>query len=151
MVSIAKLTRKRLGELLVEEGLLKEEQVAEALKQQKATGKLLGALLVELGWVSEYDIARTIAKQFGLPYLDASKYAVSKDVADIVSSEFMYSNQLIVLDKMGGAVIIAVSGLIDQGVFEELEKKFSSKVFIYVSTVSQVAAVLKKNYPNGAK
>lgn len=138
MVNIAKLTRKRLGELLVEEGLLKEEQITEALKKQKATGELLGEVLIRLGYVSEIDIARTLTKQFNLPYIDASKYTISKDVLDIVPANYMYKHQFIILDKIGKALVVAVSGLLDQAIFEELERMSGSKLFIYVSTTSQV-------------
>jgi len=58
----------------VDEGLVKEEQVQEALRRQRATGESFGEILVAMGFVSEVDIARTLVKQSGLPYIDASKY-----------------------------------------------------------------------------
>lgn len=148
MVNIAKLVRKKLGELLVDEGLLRDEQVQEALRKQKESGELLGEALVSLGYVSEVDIARAISKQFGLPYIDASRYQVTKDVANLLPPATCVENRFVVLDKIGKMIIVAVSGVVDARVFEDLEKKAGAPLSLYVSTVGQVMTVLKKLYPD---
>lgn len=150
MVNVPKLIRKKLGEILVEEGLLKDDQVQEALKKQKESGGLLGEVLVKLQYVSEIDIARAIAKQFGLPYIDVSKYHIAKDVQGIIPAEMMHENQFVPLDKLGKALLLAVSGVLNGEVFEQLEKITGSRLFIYVSTASSVAEALKKMAPKAA-
>lgn len=148
MVNIAKLVRKKLGELLVDEGLLREEQIQEALKKQKESGELLGEALVSLGYVSEVDIARAISKQFGLPYIDASRYQITKDVTSILPPKTCVENRFVVLDRIGKVVVVAVSGVVDARVFEDLEKKAGAPLSLYVSTAGQVSTVLKKLYPD---
>ena len=148
MVNIAKLVRKRLGEILVDEALLKEEQVADALRIQTQKGGLLGEVLIELGYVSEFDIARAITKQFGLPYLDASRYQIDKEVQKLLPAKLMVDNRFIVLDKIGRTLVIAVSGVLDAGTFEDLEKKTGSDLTVYVSTTSQVVSALKRYFPS---
>lgn len=150
MVNIAKLTKKRLGELLVNEGLLTEDQVKEALNEQKKTGELLGEVLVKLGYVTEMDIARTIATQFGLPYIDASRYFVSKDVLNVCTAEELMRYQMVPLDKIGSILIIAVSGLLNEEVFEELEKRTSCNIHLFVSTSSQVLQAIKTYFQQPA-
>ena len=147
MVNIAKLTKKRLGEILVSEGLINDEQVQEALKKQSETGELLGEVLVKLGYVSEGDIARTIATQFSLPYLDASRYNVSKEIVELVPLDTMMENQFVALDRIGKTLIIAVSGLLNEKVYEELERKTGCQVQVYVSTAAQVAKTVKTYWP----
>lgn len=147
MVQFERLVRKKLGEILVEEGLIKEDQVQEALRQQKASGDLLGEALIKLGYLTEADIAWAIVKQFGLPYIDASRYQVPKDVAQAFPSELMWQNRFIVLDKIGGALIIALSGVFNAEVFEKFEKLSGGQVFIYVSTSGQVLSALQRYYP----
>ncbi len=151
MAQIAKLIRKKLGEILVEEGLLREEQVQEALKRQRATGELLGESLVQLGYLSEMDIARTIVRQFGLPFIDASKYRIPMDVVGSVPSDLMLQNHFVVLDKIGRTLVVAVSGVLNGEVFEKLEKLTNSQIFVYVSTSSQVLAALSKWLPQNGK
>ena len=150
MVNVPRLVRKKLGEILVEEGLLKETQIQEALRRQQESGGLLGEVLVKLEYVSEIDIARAIAKQFGLPYIDAAKYNISKDAFAIVPVEMMTENQFVILDKIGRTLIVAVSGVLNGEVFESLERTSGSRLFIYVSTVGSVHEALKKCAPRTA-
>jgi type II secretory ATPase GspE/PulE/Tfp pilus assembly ATPase PilB-like protein len=61
---------RRLGELLLEKGLIKENQLEVALKVQTLTGERLGEVLVKLGFISSRDLAQCLAEQHGLPYID---------------------------------------------------------------------------------
>lgn len=151
MVQISKLLRKKLGEILVEEGLVKDEHVQEALKRQKATGELLGESFVNLGYVTEMDIARAIVKQFGLPYIDATAYRVPKEAVEAVPRELMWQNDLIVLDKIGKTLIVAVAGIVNAEVLEKIEKVTNSQLFVYVSTMGLVKKALQKYAPLDGK
>lgn len=144
MVNISKLTKKRLGELLLEEGLVKEEQIAEALKKQQETGELLGEVLVRLGYISEGDIARSLARQFGLPYIVASDYEIDPDVLKMISTETMTKNHVVVLDRIGGVIIVALAGLPNEKMFEELERSTGCQIQIYVTTAAEVGRSLEK-------
>jgi hypothetical protein len=147
MIQIAKLTRKRLGEILIEEGILKEDQLVESLRRQKETGELLGDVLVQLGFLSETDIARALVKQFGLPFIDASNYQVSRQAIESVPPELMWQHRFIVLDKIGKTLLVALSGVLNAEVIEEIGRVSQSQPFVYVSTSSQVVAALQKNLP----
>ncbi len=149
MVNISKLTKKRLGELLLEEGLVKEEQINEALKKQHETGELLGEVLVRLGYIGEGDIARSIARQFGLPFILASDYDVDPAMTAVVSHETMQKNQLVALDKLGPVLILAVSGLLNEKVLEELERLTGCQIQLYVTTPAEVQRALQKLNGNG--
>ena len=151
MVQIAKLIRKKMGEVLVDEGLLKEDQVAEALRRQRATGESFAEILVSMGFVSEVDIARTLVKQSGLPYIDASRYRINKDGVQALPGELMWLNQFIVLDKIGKTLLVAISNVLSPEVFEKMEKASGSQIFVYVSTSSQVHQALEKNVPINGK
>ena len=147
MAQISKLGRKKLSEVLVEEGLLREEQVQETCRRQRGTGEGFGEALVAQGFATELDIARSIVKQFGLPYLDASQYRINKDGLQAVPPELMWQNQLIVLDKIGKSLLVAVSGVLSGELYEKLEKITGSQIFVYVSTAGQVIGALQKNVP----
>jgi type IV pilus assembly protein PilB len=151
MVQIAKLIRKKLGEVLVDEGLLKEDQVQEALRRQRATGEGFGEILVSMGFLTETDIARTLVKQSGLPYIDASKYRINKDGVQSVPAELMWQNQFIVIDKIGKTLLVAISNVLGSEIFDKVEKVSGSQIFVYVSTSSQVQTALEKNVPINGK
>ena len=152
MVQIAKLGRKRLGEILVEEGFLKEAQIPDVLKRQRVTGELFGEALVNLNYVTDADIARALVKHFSLPYIDASRYRISRDAIDSVPRELMWQNRFIVLDKIGPTLMVAISGALNLEVFQKLEQVSGSKVSVYITTGGQAIAALNKNAPlNGAE
>lgn len=147
MVQISKLIRKKLSELLIDEGLLKEDQIQDALKRQRSTGEFLYESIVQLGFLSEVDIAGSIVKQFGLPYIDASRYRVPRDALAIVPAQMMWQHHFIVLDKIGKTLIVAVAGVLNGDVFEKIEQASGSNLYVYVSTPSQILAALQKNIP----
>jgi hypothetical protein len=151
MVQIAKLVRKKMGEVLVDEGLVKDEHVADALRRQRSTGESFGEILVAMGLVSEIDIARTLVKQSGLPYIDASTYRINKDGVTAVPGELMWLNQFVVLDKIGKTLLVAISNVLASEVFDKIEKVSGSQIFVYVSTSSQVRQALEKNVPVNGK
>ena len=144
MVQISKLIRKKLGELLVESGVLKEDQFKECQLRQRATGEGLVETLGTMGFMTEMEVARAVSKQFGLPYLDASRYRVSKEAAEVVPVAFQRLNQLVVLDKIGKTLLVAVAGVLNAEVLEKLEKASGNQLFVYVSTLSRVQAALEK-------
>jgi hypothetical protein len=149
MVQIAKLIRKKMGEVLIDEGLVKEDQVQEALRRQRATGESFGEILVSMGFVTEMDIARTLVKQSGLPYIDATRYRINKDGVQAVPADLMWQNQCVVLDKIGKTLLVAIANVISTEIFDKLERVSGSQIFVYVSTWSQVQQALEKNVPNG--
>lgn len=151
MVNISKLTRKRLGELLLSEGLVSEDQIAEALRQQQRTGELLGEVLVKLGYVTASDIARTIATQFGMPYIDCSRYYLTKAVIELFPMETLVKHQFVPLDRIGNILIIALSGLMNEQVLSEIERSTGCELQVYVSTWDQVQKALAGLQTVGAR
>jgi hypothetical protein len=148
---VAKLIRKRLPEMLVEEGILKDEQVTEIHRHMRATGEGFIDLLVKLGLATDMDVARVVTKQSGLPFIDAARYRIDRDVLKGVPLEFMRQNQVIILDKIGKTLLVAVAGVPSPEVYEKIEKATGSALFIYVTTSRQIVEALEKHSPQAAK
>ena len=151
MVQASKIFRKKLGQILLDEGLIKEDQIVDALKRQRDTGEFLSESLINLGFLSELDIAGSLVRQFGLPYIDAARYRISKDALAVVPALLMWQNLFIVLDKIGSSMLLAVSGVISGEVLEKVEKASRSQICLYIATSSQVAAALEKHVPLNGK
>ncbi|MBI5368509.1 MAG: hypothetical protein HZA54_15850 [Planctomycetes bacterium] len=149
MVNFARLTKKRLGEMLLEEGLITEEHINEALKRQQESGEMLGESLVKLGYTSEMEIARVLATQYALPYINAANYYVPKEVVDLIPLETLTENQIVPLDKIGNSLILAVSGNLNEKVFEEIERMTACQIFLYVSAASQVMQAIRTHFSGG--
>lgn len=80
MKQFKKTTRKQLGELLVERGVISHEQLNIAIGTQKEKGGLLGEVLVELNFATETDIAQALTCQYGFPYLPLANYEIDDEV-----------------------------------------------------------------------
>lgn len=80
-------TRRALGTMLVERGLLDGAQLEEALKIGSESGERLGEVIVRLGWVSEEDLARVLADQWQLRYLDRSGISFDANALSRISRE----------------------------------------------------------------
>lgn len=68
--------RKRLGDLLIEEGIVSEDQVQQALNAQHSTGQKLGDALIDLGFISEKQMLEFLSQQLSLPLIDLSRAPV---------------------------------------------------------------------------
>jgi type IV pilus assembly protein PilB len=143
MPNITKITKKRLGEILVNEGLITNEQIQEGLSEQQKSGGMLGENLIKLGYITELDIAAALSTQFGLPYIDVTQCTITKETLDLLPMEFMNQYQFVILDKIGSVVTIAISSPVGEKVFEEIEKKTSCQVFAFVSTGSQIKQAIQ--------
>lgn len=151
MVRITRMTKKRLGELLRDEGLVNDAQIEEALSEQRKSGELLGEVLVRLSYVTEQDIAHTIVTQFGLPYISVDQYFISEEALKLFPERLARQYQFIPLDKMGSVITIAVGGLINFEILSEMEKLSGARVQVFVSTWSQIKKALDAHFKAAAK
>ena len=70
----------RLGSMLVSSGLITDDQLKKALSTQKTEGGRLGSILVKLGFVQEDKLMTFLSKQYGVPYVDLSKFQINPAV-----------------------------------------------------------------------
>lgn len=77
--------RMRLGDLLIKQDVLTEENLKKALELQKGTGKKIGEVLVENGFITEEMIARALQTQLGLKIIQLTGITIPKEVRNLVS------------------------------------------------------------------
>ena len=147
MANFSKFTRKRLGEILVNEGLVSTQQIQEALDSQGTTGEMLGETLVRLGHTSENKIAITLADQFQLPFINASSYDIPKEMVKQIPVQYMLDHLFVPLDNFGKVMVVAIAGLLNQEVIKEIEQITNCEVFVYIATMGDVRKALEKLYP----
>jgi len=146
MANIRRMTKKRLGELLLQEGLIKDEQLELGLEEQQQTGELIGEILVRKGYVNESDIARIICTQFSFPYLSVSHYYIAPELKKLFDLETLEKYLFVPIDKFGDVMGIVIAGLLDQDILDEIEKKTKCTIQIYVGKVSEVKQVIREKF-----
>jgi type IV pilus assembly protein PilB len=148
VADLEKITKKRLGEILVSEGVISQEQVQDALRIQEKTGDMLGEALVKAGYTTETEIAKTLCTQFAKPFIKPSKYDVARDVLGLLPSRLLIEQSFIPIDKFGNVLIIAMAGLLDAQTIAQIQKLTSCEVEIYIATTSDVKQTLRSSFPD---
>ena len=100
---------KRLGDILVDAGLLTMEQLKEALNKQKATGKKLGELLIDDAIISEADMIKALELQLGIAYTDISKIYIDPEIPKLINESLARRHTLIPIKKENNKLIVAMT------------------------------------------
>ena len=137
---------KKIGDLLVEKGIISYGQLQEALKLQKKESGLLGTILVRLGHASEVEIAQVITVQYGLPYLPLSSYELDGEIIKLIPRDIAKKFCLIAVDRMGDTLTIAMANPLDPSAIEEIEKLTGLKIQVFISTMTDIVNAIEKYY-----
>ena len=143
MVSLNRLTKKKLGEILVEQNLLTAEQVQDTLRMQHQTGLMFGETLVQNKLMTEEKIVAVLVGQFGIPYIKPSSYKIPKELLEIFEPEMMRKFQFVPMDSIGNVLVIAIAGLLSEDVFKEIETQTGCSLQVYLTKMSEIDTVLK--------
>jgi len=100
--------RLRLGDALLQDGLITEDQLQKALELQKQSGKRIGNVLVDMGVVTESDIVSILGKQLGIPYINLSNYLIDPATVRIIPENMARRHQLIPINKVGNKLTVAM-------------------------------------------
>ncbi|AOT68185.1 type II secretion system ATPase GspE [Geosporobacter ferrireducens] len=100
---------KRLGDLLVESGLITEEQLMHALQLQKKLNKKLGEVLIEEKILEEKQIIEVLEFQLGIPHVVLDKYYIQPDIPKLISERLAKRHLLIPIRLDRGKLIVAMS------------------------------------------
>lgn len=146
MSGTKRVVTKQLGELLLERGIINEEQLNKALKVQKERGGLIGQVLVTLGYAKEEEIAQALTVQYGFPYLPLECYEINVEAMRLIPQNVSEQYNLIAIDRIGDLLTIAMSNPLNVQAVEDIELLAKCKVQVFVSTMTDVSNAIKKYY-----
>jgi len=142
----AQRERRKLGEVLVETGLVLETGLTHALEAQKESGKRLGQVLVELGQVTEEEIAFALAMQLKIPFIDLRDYTIESHVIEMIPEEVCRRYLCIPLEAQNNLLHISMADPLDLNVMKELQFITGARIMPAVSTATQILDRLRKYY-----
>ncbi|MCX7928031.1 MAG: hypothetical protein N2606_07900 [Candidatus Omnitrophica bacterium] len=144
---LKKVINKQLGELLIEFGVINQQQLEKALLVQKERRSgLIGEILVELGYAKEEDIAQALTVQYGFPYLPLSSYEISPEIISLVPAKIARTYLLIPIDKIGNTLTLVMANPLNTKAVEEVEQHCGCSIQTFVSTISDVKNAIEKYY-----
>ncbi len=137
---------KPLGQILVERGVITNSQLEQSLEAQKRTGGLIGEIIIELGFAKEEDIAQCLSLQFGYPFLPLENYEISQEVKSLIPKNVCSHYCLVPIDKIRNALTVAMSNPLNVQAIEDLEDMTKCDIQIFVSTPSDIRKSIEKFY-----
>jgi len=135
-----------LGVHLVASGLVTEDDVDRALEEQRRTGKRLGEILIAQGVLYEADLAATLAEMFGLPYRDLSLDPPDPAAIGELPEVFCRSHKVFPVGYEDGAVVVAVSDPRDMETIDDLMMMTPIPVRLVVVASDQLRVLLETGF-----
>ena len=122
-------TRKRIGDMLIDEGLLTKEQVRQALRQQKGSGLKLGAVLVRNGIVNEDQIVACLSRQLMIERYVPDKYPIEVGLASMLDAELAQKHQVVpLLHRPPRLLVVAITDPTDIVAIDTVESETNMEV-----------------------
>jgi len=141
--------KKKLGEILVEGGLITEKQLQSALPLQKKTKLKLGQFFVQQGLLTETQIVRVVSSQLNMERYSAIKYALDTELANIIPADLAYKYQIAPLNKSGLLLTVAMLDPMDINAIDAIEVYTNNEIEAVICTeqdLNQLHAGLYGSY-----
>ena len=143
---MARPEKVRLGEILVQQKLLSEEQLGLALADQKRTGRKLGRVFVENGFVTEEQISGALAKQLDIPYINLKFYNTNPDIVRLLPETQARRFRALVLEDRGGLLLVGMSDPTDLFAYDEISRLVKKSIELAVVNETEVLAAIDRIY-----
>ncbi len=139
----------RLGDLLVTEGLISQEQLETGLNQQSKSRKRLGECLVDLGMVTEEDIINVLEIQFGIPRIDLRGVRIEPDVIGLVNGSVLRKHNVLPVAFEHNTLILAMSDPMDMVAQDDISIIANCVIEPRIATAGEISAVLDRYFGTG--
>jgi type IV pilus assembly protein PilB len=136
----------RLGEILVRDSLISQEQLKQALDHQKREGGRLGTCLVKLGLVSDEDITAVLSRQYGVPSINLKFYEVDPSVIKLIPQETAVRYQIVPLSRVGSTLTIAMTDPTNVFAMDDIKFMTGFNVEPVVASETAISEAIGKFY-----
>ena len=143
---MARPEKIRLGDLLVQQKLISQDQLKFALDEQKRSGRKLGRVLVDNAYVSEDQISEALAKQLNIPFINLKYYTVNLEIVRRLSESQVRRFRALVLEDRNGALLVGMADPTDLFAFDELARLLRRDMDLAVVTEGQLLETIDRVY-----
>ena len=146
--------RVRLGDLLIESGLLKQADLETALQKQKANGGRLGAVLIESGLVSETQVTQILSQQLSVPWVSLHHINFTRQLLNLVPVDFVEKYSLVPIyvrrvRGLGDALYLAMDDPTNEEAMLDIAKYSGLHVRAMIAPLSDIKAAIRVYYGVG--
>jgi MSHA biogenesis protein MshE len=136
----------RLGEILIQQKLLTEEQLKGALQDQKKSGRRLGRVVIEKGYASEDQISQALARQLGVPFISLKQYNVKREVTQKLPETQARRFRALVLDDTGRTFKVGMADPTDLTAYDEIVRILKRDIDLAVVSESELLRTVDRIY-----
>jgi type IV pilus assembly protein PilB len=142
----ASVATPRLGQMLVERGVLTDDDLDRALEQQRSTHKRLGEVVVEMGMASDLDVARVLADHFGVLFVDLDERAPDFAVTSLISEEVARRYRALPIERWSDQIVVAMANPGDVFALDDIRVLTGKPVVPVLAAAAQLAEQLDRVY-----
>ncbi len=142
------MAKRKIGELLIERGLITDNELDFALDMQKLTHEKLGEVLISHEIVTPENIAQALASQLEVDYVDLNKRNIPAELTRVVRRNTAKQNHLVPLQKEGDTLFVAMEDPLNYFAMDEVRKATSLKVVPLIATKAAIEHAINSLYGN---
>ncbi len=142
------MKNKRLGEMLVDAGILSEKQIEEAIALQKNSGKRLGTILLENHYINETQLIEVLRIQLGIDFIDLNKTKSDPYMAGVVSKVIAQQYRVVAFRKEKNVILLAMEDPLNFRALETVKQTTKCKVRPYIAYSEAIDRAISVLYEN---
>ncbi|WP_300749787.1 GspE/PulE family protein [Janthinobacterium sp.] len=143
---MARPEKVRLGEILVQQKLLTEEQLGLALTEQKRSGRKLGRVFVEHGYVTEEQISGALARQLDIPYINLKFFNINPELVRLLPETQARRFRALVLEDRREGLLVGMSDPTDLFAYDEIARLVKRHIELAVVNETEVLQAIDRIY-----
>lgn len=143
------MARKRLGEILVQAGVLDEARLRAALAEQRRWGGPLGRILVDMKLITEEAMVQALSHQLNFPAVNLDARQIPPDVLDLVPGELAEQHSVVPFNVQGKFLDVAMSDPTNLGIVDELRIRTRLNVRPYLAGPKMIERAIARYYGRG--
>jgi type IV pilus assembly protein PilB len=137
---------RRLGDLLVAEGLITQEQLQRALAEQKGTAEKLGTILVRLNYLTEEQLIGFLSRQYGIPSVTLSQMEVDPEVLQLVPAAIAKKYEVLPVKRVGNTLTVAMADPTNVFALDDIAFMTNLQVLPVVASQAAIRKAIERHY-----
>jgi len=143
--------KKRIGEILIEQGFITPEQLDKGLAEQRNSKQLLGKCLVKLGFITEAKLVDVLSAQLDIQHVVLQQFNFSPNLLRLVPEELARKYRVIPLFERNGVLTVAMVDPTNLRIIDHLKFKTGREIDPVMATEKSIISAIEKNYSSGSE
>lgn len=140
------LARKRIGELLLDVGLISREQLQDALKDQQSSNQRLGDVLINNGYITQSQLMQTLELQLGIPRVDLGSTHIDDSVLKLIPGWLVRKYRVVPYRREGDRLYVAMADPLDYYAIDDIQMTTGLFVEPSIAARDEVTQAVNRNY-----